>query len=63
VSVGEIYILNCEVVPPKIPHAPDGTGGRIGTGPSVGKARIGNPASSGKNLGITGTFGLHPKTL
>lgn len=43
VSVGTIYNLNCDVVHQKIPPAPIGDGGRMGTMESVGNAKTGIP--------------------
>gem|GEM_PF-4845833 len=56
VIVGTTYTLTCDVVPPKIPHAPAGIGGRIGIVQFVGKAIAGNQSSSFP-IGIF----LHPK--
>lgn len=56
------YALNCDVLPPKIPPAPEGHTGRSGrNAQSVGKAKIGSPAKSGKILVISGALGLHQK--
>jgi len=42
VNVGAIYNLNCDVVPPKIPPAPAGIGGRINGMLLAGNDMIGN---------------------
>jgi hypothetical protein len=46
VRVGERYNLNCEVLHQKIPPAPLGKTGQIGTTPLVGKANNGNHLKS-----------------
>lgn len=42
VNVGAIYNLNCDVVPPKIPPAPAGIGGRMNGMLLAGNDMIGN---------------------
>ena len=67
VMVGAIYNLNCDVVQPNNPPAPEGEGGRTGITLSVGKARRGNPLPIVlfNNLNTTdsgfGALGTQPK--
>lgn len=60
VMVGAIYNLNCDVVQPKIAHAPEGDGGQIGMVLSVGNASKGSHLPN-VLLSAAKNFGTQPK--